>query len=84
MGRVVIHRTGYGPFVSYLRRFGKEGTPVHGCGAPQEPQHLSYCPWLEEYRRKVMRESKKGRTSTTGLYRLMVGAEAHKFFPEGI
>jgi len=37
MGKIVAYRSGHGPFVSYLRRFQKEGLPRHSCGTPQEP-----------------------------------------------
>jgi len=68
MGRIVAHRTGYGPFVSYLRRFQKEGFFRHSCGTPQEPQHLSYCPKLEPYKRELKRREKTAKT-TAALYK---------------
>lgn len=34
MGRIIIHRTGYGPFVNYLRRFSKKGTPTYSYNTP--------------------------------------------------
>ena len=83
MGKIVMYRIGHGPFVSYLKRFRKEGLPLHGCGTPQETQYVSYCPDLEPHRREVMRLEKKKRAAKTtrGLYRLMVGATAEKYFP---
>lgn len=50
IGRIIIYKTGYGPFVSYLQRFGKKGTPTYSYGAPQEPQHISYYPELTGHR----------------------------------
>jgi len=34
MGKIIQYRTGYSPYVSYLRRFGKEETPRYSCGVP--------------------------------------------------
>jgi len=85
MGEIVQHRTGHGPFVSYLRRFGKEGTPKHHCGVPQEPQHVSYCRGLAAHRSQVREEcrtKKKQALTTEGLYAAMVGKEALRFFPQ--
>jgi len=86
MGRIVQHRTGHGPFVSYLRRF-KEGTPRHSCGVPQEPQHLSYCQELAAHRtavREACRAGKRKETvlGTKELYGAMVGRQALRFFPK--
>jgi len=75
MGKIVAHRSGHGPFVSYLRRFQKEGLPKHSCGTPQEPQHLSYCPELEPHRRELRRLEKSAK-STAALYKLIVGPTA--------
>ena len=86
MGKIVQHRTGHGPFVSYLRRFKKEGTPRHHCGTPQEPQHLSYCQELAAHRNQVLRECRtKGLKdlSMKRLYEAMVGKQALRFFPVG-
>ena len=86
MGKIVQHRTGHGPFVSYLRRFGKEGTPRHHCGTPQEPQHVSYCRELAAHRSRVREAHAAGRRNgaltTKGLYEAMVGKQAARFFPE--
>jgi len=81
MGKIVAHRSGHGPFVSYLKRFQKEGLPRHSCGTPQEPQHLSYCPKLEPHRRELKKLEKTAKT-TAALYKLMVGATAWKYFPK--
>jgi len=88
MGKIVQHRTGHGPYVSYLRRFGKEGTPVHSCGVPQEPQHLSYCRELAAHRTAVREACRAGKRrketvlSTKELYEAMVGRQALRFFPK--
>ena len=88
MGKIVQHRTGHGPYVSYLRRFGKEGTPVHSCGVPQEPQHLSYCQELAAHRTAVREACRAGRRrketapGTKELYEAMVGRQALRFFPK--
>ena len=80
--------TGHGPYVSYLRRFGKEGTPRHSCGVPQEPQHLSYCQELATHRtavREAHRAAKKRKETVLGtkeLYEAMVGRQALRFFPK--
>ena len=70
-------RTGHGPFVSYLKRFGKEGTPKHNCDVPQEPQHLSYCQELAAHRSLVREACERGKRrnalGTKGLYEAMVG-----------
>jgi len=81
MSKIVAYWLGHGPFVSYLRRFQKEGLPRHFCGTPQEPQYLSYCPKLEPHRRRLKKLEKSAKT-TAALYKLMVGATAWKYFPK--
>ena len=86
MGKIVQYRTGYGPYVSYLRRFGKDGTPRHSCGVPQELQYLSYCRELAAYRTVVLEacrsRRKKTALGTKELYEAMVGRQALRFFPK--
>lgn len=72
---VFTHRTGHGPFVSYLRRFGKEGIPVHECGTPREVQHLSCCRLMAAHRTK-MAKSSKARATTKSLFEIMLGPKA--------
>jgi len=81
MGKIVAHRSGHRPFVSYLKRFQKKGLPRHSYGTPQKPQHLSYYPKLEPYRRELKKLEKTTKT-TVALYKLMVGATAWKYFPK--
>jgi len=75
MGKIVTHRSGYGPFVSYLRRFQKERLPRHSYGTPQKPQHLLYYPKLEPHKQRLKKLEKTAKT-TAALYKLIVGATA--------
>ena len=79
LGRIVMHRTGHGPFTSYLRRFGKEGAPLCACGTPRETQHLVYCKLLAPHHEEVLRQERRRHMSAKGLTRLMIGPKALKY-----
>lgn len=76
---MVSHRTRHGPFVSYLHRFGKTGTPRCRCGVPREVKHLLYCPDTAA-RRHVLARNTKSR-DRMALRRVVLGPKALEFFP---
>lgn len=79
VGAVVAHRTGHGPFVSYLKRFGKPGLPRCLCGSPRDPRHLLYCPLVGGPRKGLARAAKAG--SASALLKAALGHRALEWFP---